>query len=749
MAQSTTTPPRIEGIYRSTNKGSVWNELSLPIDADPNYGADFTGTQAYYNLIAAVDPFDANTVFVGGIDLFKTTDGGTTWNQISHWYGGYDYPYVHADQHAIVFRPGSSSEVLFGNDGGIYYSTNANQASPTFWNRNKSYNITQFYSCAMENAINSDYYLAGAQDNGTQQFTDRFANYTTKVRTGDGGFCFIDQDNPIYQINSYIFNTYRLSVDGGNRFSTVLFNDKSKGFFINPADYDDRANILYSAGDANELVRMSGIAGTPEKSVLDIDLRGGQITCVKVSPYTDNRIFVGTVLPVTDLIPPKNQVLMIDSADTNPVITNITGNLSEALSLLTVYGWYYSPKYYLSCIEIGSTDDQLLMTISNYGAKSVWETLNATSGNPTWIDREGNLPDIPIRWALYNPDDPNEVILATELGIWSTDNIHVAAPDWDRTVEGLANVRCDMLQIRQADKQVVIATHGRGLYTTDVFSDPLADFSVEREEWFANKPLRFMNRSVKAEFWEWDFDNDGTIDSIKENPYHTYSTAGTYTAKLTINGTYGSYYPTLNITKTITVREEPTIPYFNDFEIDGGGFHPVAISPRGLVELNKWEWGAGENKLNMNNDNAFIDGAANWMTNLSGHHGWSTKYALETPPFSLVGEGNYVLEFKYRAITGTDSGMNIQYSTDWGHTWRLLGGTDPDPAAIQDWYNNQSSIAGLDGQPGWFGQEWYKRNPKYRINHLMNNIDVRFRFVFGARGYAWDGFQIDDFKITK
>ncbi|MBK9636466.1 MAG: hypothetical protein IPO63_01090 [Bacteroidetes bacterium] len=70
-------------------------------------------------------------MFVGGIDLFVSGDGAGTWSQVSHWYGGFTFQYVHADQHNIVFQNGSSSIAYFVNDGGVYRSTDANAVMPT------------------------------------------------------------------------------------------------------------------------------------------------------------------------------------------------------------------------------------------------------------------------------------------------------------------------------------------------------------------------------------------------------------------------------------------------------------------------------------------------------------------------------------------------------------------------------------------------------------------------------------------
>ena len=73
---------------------------------------------------------------------------------------------------------------------------------------------------------------------------------------------------------------------------------------------------------------------------------------------------------------------------------------------------------------------------------------------------------MPVRWALFNPGNSNEVILATEVGVWSTTQLETQAlPIWSPSNSGLANVRVDMLQIRSSDNAVIAATHGRGLFS--------------------------------------------------------------------------------------------------------------------------------------------------------------------------------------------------------------------------------------------------------------------------------------------
>src|SRR5690606_2257060 len=126
----------VQGLYRSADGGATWTSLPRPVDADPGIGADFSRGQAWYDLSIAADPSDEDVVFVGGMDICKSADGGATWQQLSHWYGGFGFQEVHADQHYIAFKPGSSDEILFSHDGGVTYTANGTAAMPTLESRN-------------------------------------------------------------------------------------------------------------------------------------------------------------------------------------------------------------------------------------------------------------------------------------------------------------------------------------------------------------------------------------------------------------------------------------------------------------------------------------------------------------------------------------------------------------------------------------------------------------------------------------
>ena len=507
----------VEWVKKTTDGGTNWSSLTIPLMVDGT-GNHFTRGQAFYDLILCVHPTDQNYVIAGGIDLHRTTDGGTNWSGISHWYGGFGQPEVHADQHAIQFRPGASNEVIFGHDGGFTYSTDAGNAgaTPTFTDKDIGYNVTQFYACAAKNEVNSHYFLTGSQDNGSQQFTLPQIAATTEVTGGDGAFCHIDQSNPDIQTTAYINNNIYRSLDGGNTFPSII--SESSGHFINPSEYDSQRKILYLAANNDQLKRISGMDGTITNTNLTISVGTAQVSALKISPFNDV-LFLGIE---------NGRIYKYTGASTgSPVLSRIDNGTTP----ITTGGW-------VSSIDVGANDNYIMVTYSSYGVTSVWET---TDGGTNWYGKEGDLPDIPVRWALYNPEDRDEVLLATEVGVYSTNNFGTGTssnPEWDVSSTDLAYTRCTMLKYRTADKMVVVSTHGRGLFTSDIFvSTSIADLVVDENlSCTGSLSVQFTDASLKpGDSWAWDVDNDGTTDYTTQNPTHTYTSSGLHSVKLTVN----------------------------------------------------------------------------------------------------------------------------------------------------------------------------------------------------------------------
>jgi hypothetical protein len=352
--------------------------------------------------------------------------------------------YVHADQHNIVFRPENPEQAIFGSDGGVFLSTNAQLSIPTFVERNQDYNTLQFYSADINPSTTSYQFIGGLQDNGSLKYTGDALDINDMYSGGDGAFSFWDQNEPNLFITSIYYNKYYIWRNNSN---TDYF-DGGNGTFVSPADYDYKTNTLYSnavnfSGNyAGQIYVISDIGSSPNENIIDLETFSmvpfSHIKYSQHSPSGTSTLFAGTQ---------SGKLYKVENAQNAPVVTDI--------------GSADFPTANLSSVSIGGSEDTLLVTFSNYGVSSIWQTYD---GGENWQEKEGNLPDMPIRWAMYHPQNSGQVLLATETGIWTTKMMHTDNPDWFPANEGMGNVRVDMLRLRESDNMIIAASHGRGVF---------------------------------------------------------------------------------------------------------------------------------------------------------------------------------------------------------------------------------------------------------------------------------------------
>jgi len=528
-------------VYKSIDGGANWAQANSPALSTSGNNALSSG-QGWYNLALAVDPADPNNVIAGGLNCYKSTNGGVTWSQVSVWVGGISGTvtnYVHADQQTAVWN---GNQVLMGTDGGIFYSANA---GTTFSDRNIGLRLKQFYSCAIHPG-SANYFLAGAQDNGSHQFTNAGLSGSTEVTGGDGAFVHIDQDQPQYQFTSYVRSQYHVSADGGSNWTDVNYSG-SIGSFINPTDYDDGNNIMYTGAGGGQYIHWDNpqTSGTSFTQVSIGAFSGGGVSNVLVSPYTPNRVFFGTY---------NGKIVRVDNANqASPTATAITGG---SMSASTV-----------SCIAAGTNDDNLLATFSNYGSTHVWVTNN---GGVSWTNISGNLPDIPVRWVLFYPEDNTKAIVATEMGVYETSLINAGSTVWAQDA-GFPVVRTDMLQYRKGDGTIAAATHGRGLWTSTIpFTNPYIRFDLN----YATRPEATTATSGCRGYT--DYTVNMTIDQAPVgNATVTVSVAAGGTAvqgadfDFTTNGSFSSPSATLTFANGSTTPQPVTLRVYDDVAIEG------------------------------------------------------------------------------------------------------------------------------------------------------------------------------------
>lgn len=490
------TSEKTEWGRKTITKGGTWTEMVVPQATKSNCTESehtFANEQGLYDLIAAVSPEGSNVVFLGGLDLHRSDDGGETWSLIGCRRSNCAPP-IHADHHEILFRPSHPKEMVFGTDGGVYYSKNA--GDPTigeseFIQRNKHYNVTQFYCGTMENKAGSNMMIAGAQDNGTHLFSEPGFGPTKKLTGEDGVTCFIDQGDSEYIITTSQLNKIHWSKDGGENFKTV--SDYPTLVFDNAKEYDNDGKILYMAGDNQELWVSYIFSNPDEFKVKDIGLESGGITSIKASPYTANRLMVGSSKD-------ERLVTLVEHAHLdNMTYTNITGNLK---------------LNQVEAIDIGESENRLLVVgLEHLGPETdvVWETLD---GGDSWVSKQGDLPEgMAVNWCLYNPNNRDQVMLATEAGVWVTVDITQEEPEWHCFTP---NFHTKHLSYRESDGLVALATYGRGLWTTEIFSpNACKDVYEPNDDWKTEaKPI------IPGQL------TNGTIHEFLDSDFYSFSIEG-------------------------------------------------------------------------------------------------------------------------------------------------------------------------------------------------------------------------------
>ena len=518
-------------IAKSSDAGNTWTQISIAEDENGNPFGDYQGSMDYWGLLG-IDPNDPNTIYAAGaLSIFKSTDSGTNWTEISEWRGtGFSQPYVHADHHNIVFI--DSDKILFSNDGGVFLTTDGGN---TFTMKNDNMVTTQFYSTAIH-PTTSDYVLGGAQDNGTWRLDTAGKQEGSEVYGGDGAYTHIDQVDPTYQFSATTYGNIVRSTNGGASFglySNVTNADGTDaGFFINPSVIDGVNKAMYVTFDNNSILRQKDYTALTNHDFININLGAGA-SAYKVSPHTSGVLFVATA---------GGRVFKIVDAHTdNYSITEISPGVTSG---------------YISSIDVGKDDNQILITLSNYGIDSIFETISGGGANG-WVNVEGDLPDMPVRWGLYNRDNFNQVAIATEVGVWVSDDITSSSVVWNPSNDGLANTRVDMLAMN-SNGEMSAGTFGRGQFTSPGFTStaPLnAAFSPSKTSGVFPLEVDFVDRSTgNVTSWTWDF-GDGS-SSNEQNPTHVFADAGRYSISLTVDdGTNNSITTKNNLIWATAVQD--------------------------------------------------------------------------------------------------------------------------------------------------------------------------------------------------
>ncbi len=510
----TTGGSEFKALYRSTDAGESFTEMSN----SPNimsWGCDGgSGGQAWYDLDMAADPADENTIFAGGVNCFKSTDGGQTWNISSHWWGDCGVPAVHADLHVLEYNP-ADGRLYTGNDGGIYFTANGG----TNWTViTDGMAISQVYKIGQSASV-KDLVINGYQDNGTSTYNGVDWDFT---RGGDGFECIIDYTDANYSYASlyygnvarYYNNNYQTDVcrDG-------IYGINEEGAWITPFILDEYDPNIMFIGYKN-IWRCNNVKANSAqiswKKVSDFS-NGDNMAVVEQSPANPSIMYAGKY---------NGAVYRTDDAYSSyPVWEEISANLPQG----GVAG----------DIEAHPFDENIVyIALGNNIYKSIDKGIS-------WTDITGNLPSVNLTSIAYYKNSQEGLYVSSDLGVFYKE---YGMTDWIWFNEGLpvdASVREVEIYYDpdSISKDAIRAgTYGRGLWGSDMWAGaPEAAFSSSANLIPPNCNVDYYNMSTGIpHYFEWTFEGGTPGTSNDMNPMGiNYATPGTYSVALKVWNEFG------------------------------------------------------------------------------------------------------------------------------------------------------------------------------------------------------------------
>ncbi len=462
--------------------GAQWIDLSTNIPANQATSFDNFNCQSSYDLMIKVHPTDQNTIFIGGTNLWRSTDGFTTPNNTmicgGYLIGSYEgdgnwgvYPNHHPDQHDLLFLPSDNNVMISATDGGVYRSENCFQDTVEWNTLNNGYYTTQLYTATTSKNANSDVLHGGFQDNGNfVTFSGNITDPWSMHFNGDGAYSGIADNEEDFYLTIQRGVAYKMKLD--NQANRLAFNrldplsaDSTAYQFINPFRMDENDDNLCYLAAGSKLWRNDNLSSVPYNddhtrndigwSVYTDEAFNSSmdITCIRTSVNPPNILYYGT---------DSKYIHRVDNANVGDpahvAITNIpTGS-----------------GVHCADIAIHPEDpDKIMVVFSNYNTYSLFYSDDAGG---SWSKVAGNLEQNAsgsgngpsCRTAQIIPlGNSTLYVVGTSIGLFATSNLDGPNTVWEMIAkDDIGNVIIEQIDYRHSDGRFTVATYGSGIFQT-------------------------------------------------------------------------------------------------------------------------------------------------------------------------------------------------------------------------------------------------------------------------------------------
>ncbi len=556
------------GIYKSTNSGgsfsSVYSGTNL---LGWNCSGGDSGGQGWYDLCIASDPTNVNTVFLGGVNTWKSTDGGVTWNINNHWSStcSGNATTVHADKHNLQFQNGTNT-LYECNDGGL---SSTSDGGSTWSHHTDGMVISQMYRLGVAQTTSADV-ITGLQDNGTKAI---LSSVWDDVLGGDGMECLIDWSDEQTQYgslyNGIIYRTTNhwsssTQIDGGISGNAAWVTPYVQDPVVSNTIYVGFQDVWKSTNQGNSWTKISTWGGNTLRSLT-------------VAPSDVDYIYAATTSTI------------YRTTNGGSSWSNITNSLPTGSSNIT----YISVK--------DNDPNTIWVSMGEFNSYGAFES---TDGGANWTDISSGLPSLPINCVIQNKQNSTDVELyaATDVGVY----LKLGAANWTPFFNNMPNVVVTELDIyydaNPTNSLLRASTFGRGLWESDLYSATTtlaADFYTNNTNIELGENVVFTDISTGSPTsWTWTFE-DGTPGTFtgQNPPPIQYNIEGTFDVTLVVSDGTNTETTTKADYITVTDCSISTFPHTENFE--NGGAMPTCWTQEYITGGNvDWQFITGNGDAN-------------------------------------------------------------------------------------------------------------------------------------------------------
>lgn len=491
-----------EGLYRSTDSGISWTQMSsTPNIFGYDAGGNDSGGQSSYDMALEADETTPGLIYSGGINVWKSTNGGSSWINCTVWTYPNSTGYTHADIHALHMVGG---RLYCGSDGGIFRSFDQ---ADNWTDLSDGLQITQFYRLGLSNA-DPNVIAAGSQDNGSWALGSGTWLHTFGA---DGMEAAVDPVEPNIMYFSFQNGGLRRSFDSGNSTSSIKSGISESGAWVTPYQINPQNRAgLFSA--FSEVYKSTN--------------RGSSWTAISNFPGS-------STLRHLTVAPSDSSTIYCGNSSSFWVTTDGGANWTDILPGL--------PSNTVTYTAVHPSDpNTIYVTLS--GSSNGEKVYVSTDAGSTWQNISGNLPNVPANCIVFEAGSSGGLYVGMDIGIFYTDSTLSA---WQPFYSNLPNVIVSELEIHYPTSKIRAATYGRGMWESPLYQalnvPPSANFSVsDTVDCSGLANVKFSDASIGASpGWQWQFPGGSPSTSTDQFPTVSYP-PGTYTARLVVANSIGN-----------------------------------------------------------------------------------------------------------------------------------------------------------------------------------------------------------------